>query len=269
MISAFFVARVFNPWTKEMQGQIGFSLGNHVSFRDNPFPTLNLIAKFHACGSSVWAMIVSARLILQGLALGLGAAVPIGPVNVEIARRVLRNGFRTGFALGCGAVTIDVTYAILSSLGLRPILGHRWFEIPLEIAGIALLMFLGLMSVKSARQAMRSDPLKDPPKPGSVHGAYLTGLLMTLLNPMTLAFWFVAVPGTVGSITSDPSRDLPVICAGVFVGTIAWVAFFCTTLTVLGRWRRAWWLAAADLVGGAMLLGFALIGIWHLSRDLR
>jgi len=215
------------------------------------------------------AMIVSARLIVQGLLLGLGAAVPIGPVNVEIARRVLRNGFRNGFALGCGAVTVDVTYAVLSSLGLRPVLGHRWFEVPLEIAGVALLAFLGIMSLKSAKGAMRTDLLNEPPRAGSVHGAYLTGLLMTLLNPMTLAFWFVAVPGAVGSITPDPSRDLPVICGGVFVGTIAWVTFFCTTLTVLGRWRRAWWLAGADLVGGAMLLGFAGLGIWHLLRDLR
>jgi L-lysine exporter family protein LysE/ArgO len=214
-------------------------------------------------------MTVSARLVLQGLALGLGAAVPIGPVNVEIARRVLRNGFRNGFALGCGAVTIDVTYAILSSLGLRPVLENRWLVIPLEVAGVALLGFLGVMSVKSARGAMRADPLKEPPKSGSVHGAYLTGLLMTLLNPMTLAFWFVAVPGAVGSITTDPSRDLPVICAGVFVGTIAWVTFFCSLLTLLGRWRRAWWLAAADLLGGAMLLGFAALGVWHLGRDLR
>jgi L-lysine exporter family protein LysE/ArgO len=214
-------------------------------------------------------MNVSARLIIQGLALGLGAAVPIGPVNVEIARRLLRNGFRTGFALGCGAVTVDVAYAVLSSLGLRPVLGRRWLEIPLEIAGVALLAFLGMMSVRSARAAMHHDPLAAPATAGSVHGAYLTGLLMTLLNPLTLAFWFVAVPGAVGSITRDPSHDLPVICAGVFVGTLAWVAFFCTLLTVLGRWRRAWWLAAADLIGGAMLLGFAGLGVWHLCRELR
>ena len=92
---------------------------------------------------------------------------------------------------------------------------------------------------------------------------------MTLLNPMTLAFWFVAVPGMVGSITSDPGRDLPVICIGVFVGTIAWVISFCSLLSVLGRWRRPWWLAVADAIGGLMLLGFAAAGSWHVYRALR
>ena len=65
-------------------------------------------------------------LILKGVALGLGAAVPIGPVNVELARRTLRGGFSRGFALGCGAVTADVTYAILASFGLGPVLKRKW-----------------------------------------------------------------------------------------------------------------------------------------------
>lgn len=208
-------------------------------------------------------------LIIEGLALGLGAAVPIGPVNVEIARRVLRRGFGNGFALGCGAVTVDVTYAVLSSFGLRPVLDRPLLLWPLTIGGMLLLTFLGVMSLRAARDALRSDAIDVAREKGGIHGAYVTGLLMTLLNPMTLAFWFVAVPAAVGSITANPRRDLPVICAGVFVGTLAWVLFFCTLLNVLGRWRRPWWLAVADAVGGVMLLAFAAATGWHVWRTLR
>jgi len=211
-------------------------------------------------------MPINPSMILKGLALGLGAAVPIGPVNVEIARRVLRSGFRNGFALGCGAVSVDVTYAILSSLGVRSLLDRPHLRMMIAIAGLVFLVALGVLSIRGALHDLHTDPLSQPEPTPSIHGAYLTGLLMTLLNPVTLAFWFLTVPGTVGSIARDPAHDLPVVCAGVFAGTIAWVIFFCTLLTLLGRLRRRWWLAAADIIGGLLLFGFAAAIGWQLLR---
>ena len=63
-----------------------------------------------ALGSSfpLWissaAVATSFATFARGILLGWGVAVPLGPVNVEIARRTLRRGFRAGFFLGMGAV---------------------------------------------------------------------------------------------------------------------------------------------------------------------
>src|SRR5438874_8275580 len=84
--------------------------------------------------------------LLKGLLLGIGAAAPIGPVNVEIARRTLKGGFPAGFALGCGAVTVDVTYAILSSFGMAQLVNHPAFYRAIQILGAMLLTVLGVMS---------------------------------------------------------------------------------------------------------------------------
>jgi threonine/homoserine/homoserine lactone efflux protein len=91
---------------------------------------------------------------------------------------------------------------------------------------------------------------------------------MTLLNPMTLGFWFLAVPAALGAITQDPANDLPMICAGVFIGTFAWVVAFAGVLAWAGRWRRPWWLAAADAVGGTVLFCFGTIELWRVVRPL-
>src|SRR5438270_1963573 len=96
-------------------------------------------------------------LVAKGLGLGIGAAAPIGPVNVEIARRTLKGGFRAGFALGCGAVTVDVTYAVLSSLGVAQLVAHPAFYRAIQIAGASLLAILGVMSWIAAIRAGRSD----------------------------------------------------------------------------------------------------------------
>src|SRR5438309_11909723 len=97
-------------------------------------------------------------LLLNGVLFGLGAAVPIGPVNVEIARRSLRGGFWAGFALGCGAVSVDVTYAVLSSLSVRELAHHSKLMWPLTVAGAAFLLWLSFLSLRAAFRDARSDP---------------------------------------------------------------------------------------------------------------
>lgn len=209
-----------------------------------------------------------ASLIAKGILLGLGAAVPIGPVNVEIARRTLRAGFATGVALGCGAVTVDVFYAVLSSLSLHRALTRPAVVWPVTFCGALFLFYLAALSWRGAAREWRSDRLSQPAAAPSRHGSYLTGLLMTLLNPMTLGFWFLAVPAALGAITKEPATDLPMICTGVFIGTVAWVLTFAGTLAWAGRWRRTWWLAAADAAGGLVLFCFASVELWRAVRPL-
>lgn len=215
-------------------------------------------------------------LLKFGILLGFGAAAPIGPVNVEIARRTLRAGFWSGFALGCGAVSVDVFYAILASQGLKHALDRRAVMISLGVAGAGLLLWLAVRCFRAAWGAAKADPLAasdsepSPPPPRAALGAaYLTGVLMTLLNPMTVAFWFVAVPGALGPITEEPARDLPMICAGVFAGTLGWVVLFAGTLALTRRRAgtgraKARLPAFADAVGGITLLGFAVVALWRL-----
>lgn len=215
-------------------------------------------------------------LLKLGIVLGIGAAAPIGPVNVEIARRTLRGGFGQGFALGCGAVSVDVLYATFSSLGLGRVLDRPAVLWTVAVGGIVFLVYLAALCFRAAGRALKADPIGAPEggvvletQPGggaAARRAYTAGLLMTLLNPMTLAFWFVAVPGTLGPITNGAGGQLPMICGGVFVGTLGWVVAFAGTLALAGRYRKPWWLAAADLVGGATLLAFAGAALWRLAR---
>lgn len=201
--------------------------------------------------------------------LGIGAAAPIGPVNVEIARRTFRGGFWAGFALGCGAVTVDITYAVLSSLSLQPVLNRPVVLWPIEFAGIVFLFYLAFLSFRAAGRAWRGRETMQQEQATSRHGlGYLTGILMTLLNPMTLGFWFLAVPAALGAVTKQPGKDLPMICLGVFIGTFAWVIGFSGAMAVAGRWRRGGWLVAADAVGGTVLFCFAIAQVWRVVRRL-
>jgi threonine/homoserine/homoserine lactone efflux protein len=215
---------------------------------------------------------ITLTLLGQGVILGLGAAVPIGPVNVQVARRALREGFSSGFALGCGAVTVDVIYAVVSSLSFAALLSKLLVARVVSIIGVILLLYLAGMCFRAAWQALGVDPIEATTLEGSPQAlprrssmsAYLTGFLMTLLNPMTLIFWFTVVPG---QIPQGLAAGLPTICAGVFIGTISWVIGFSGALAWAGRYRKNWWMAVADTVGGVALLGFAVAGLLRLLRS--
>jgi threonine/homoserine/homoserine lactone efflux protein len=88
--------------------------------------------------------------------------------------------------------------------------------------------------------------------------------MMTALNPMTLGFWFVAVPGAVGRLAEGARLAFPVVCAGVFVGALGWVCgftWFVGRLRNFGGQRGLRWI---DLAGGLMLLAFGIRAIWRV-----
>jgi threonine/homoserine/homoserine lactone efflux protein len=203
-------------------------------------------------------------LLLGGIALGLGAAMPIGPVNVEMARRALRGGFFAGAALGCGAVSVDVCYALLYWVGVAQFTQINWVYWTLALAGVGLLVYLGVGSLRSAFKGAEPEIAETQSLP-SVRGGYLTGLLMTATNPMTVAYWFSVLPAAVGN-TGRGLSDLPIICLGVLLGTLAWVVFLSTLLGVAGRYRQPWWLRAADATGGVFMLAIAVIALWRLQH---
>jgi hypothetical protein len=73
---------------------------------------------------------------------------------------------------------------------------------------------------------------------------------------------------SLGAITKVPGRDLPMICIGVFIGTIAWVIGISGAMAWAGRWRRGGWMALADAAGGAVLFCFAIAQLWRVWRRL-
>jgi L-lysine exporter family protein LysE/ArgO len=197
----------------------------------------------------------------KGILLGLGAAAPIGPVNVEIARRSLRGGYWCGVLLGAGAVTIDGLYVVLAAMSVRLYLDYPMVETTVALLGAGLLIYLGVNCLRSVRRVLRAGDLtaaEEPPRRN-----YLTGVVMTATNPMTLAFWFVVIPA-IGSISSEDRRHTIGLTLGVMIGALSWVMFFVGLMSLAGRNSKRFTMVAADLAGGIMLLGFAVLPIWRI-----
>ena len=197
-----------------------------------------------------------------GFLLGLGASVPPGPVNLEIARRIPRGGWLAGAAVGLGAVAVDLGFGLLLVFGLLEVLQETpLIRLPLSAVGACLLIWLGIGSIRASRKppadleiAVRTTPT----------AGFLTGVMLCSTSPYQAGFWLTAVPAIVGEGGGQSSG----VVLGVFVATLAWVATWSTTVALASGGGRGPRIATiTDLVGGGLLIAFGGLAMLNLARE--
>src|SRR5690606_11161804 len=116
------------------------------------------------------------------LLISIIASLPTGPVNLAIVHATLVNGKRSGLMIAYGALLLELLYCTLSIFGVNFIFTQETLLRKLSLISIPVLIGMGLFSM------FKKDFLKRnyQPKRGN---EFLTGITLTLTNPMLLFFW--------------------------------------------------------------------------------
>ena len=198
------------------------------------------------------------HLFFLGILLGWGAAIPIGPVNLEITRRNLRFGTPYGISLGFGACTADLTYLILLCTGTIVLLQHPTLLQIVGLLGSAILIWFGLNALR-----MKPGKFKDKQINTSYFRNGVEGYLMTLLNPYTILFW-ASVSSQLSIATAGAATDQvnSTVAAGlgVILGTVSWVIFLNFLIHFTRHKLSDKVVHRLNIAGGIILLGFAAFG---------
>lgn len=194
---------------------------------------------------------------ILGLLLGWGAAIPIGPINLEIMRRNLTYGWSAGVTLGLGACAADLCYLLVLALGLLSILHYPLVLAALGMVGSLIIAWFayGAFRLNTVTVRDQNTPKQAPWR------SFLGGLVMTLINPFTVLFWG-SVSAQIASLSSH-SHELLWAASGVILGTVSWIFAFNSILhmtrhKITLRVRRV-----LNIIAGLVLLGFALHGFIH------
>ena len=201
-------------------------------------------------------------LLLYGMFIGVALAAPIGPVNIEIISRGIRFGFRSGWFVGLGALSVDTLYALLVVSGLTPLADSPALRVPLFLAGGIMLAFVGVSGI---RTALSRHPVRVAAAPHAGR-SYMTGLLIAGLSPMGIVYWLSVGAALVAEAVERVGRaGAPVLVGGVFLGLVVWV----TTIALLARLasrfvtgRGMQWITG---ISGVVILGFAA---WFLVQGV-
>lgn len=194
---------------------------------------------------------------LHGIMLGIAVAAPLGPVNVAVIRTGLRAGFWPAWRVGIGAATVDAVYCTLAYLGLAPILMRLpGFRPILWLVGGVFLIYLGLDVLRTdAAVEVEVATVDDVGRP------YLTGIAITLLNPMTIIAW-AAIAAPFFAAGLERAAVIGFI-AGISTGVIIWFAGLSALLHGGRRLAGPRLFRRIGLVCGVTLGGF---GAWFLLR---
>lgn len=201
--------------------------------------------------------------LLQNILLGLTLAAPIGPVNVEIIKRGLKDGFRHAFLTGAGAMCADATYLTLIFFGLTAFLNNVFMTYFLGIAGSFILIYLGAMSV---RDYFRKATSMDIRQRRIFKYAFIAGFALAISSPMTIVWWtgvFGALMASQESIKTNFSAFLS--CLSILLGCFLWVFFLAAALHWGKKIINEQMTRMVSLIAGLFLIGF---GIYFFFRTM-
>lgn len=197
--------------------------------------------------------------ILYGLLLGYGAAIPIGPMNLELIRRNLSLGTRAGIFFGLGACLVDFTFIFLVGFGALVILQSPMFMRVVGIVGALILFWFGYKALKS-RPSTKEEGGAAIKKPYYRHT--LDSYLLTLISPFTIIFWS-SVSSQAALVMQQDTHAFWWIAPSVLVATLSWIIGLNLVLAFTRHKISARVMRKFNIIGGIILIGFGGYGLWH------
>jgi threonine/homoserine/homoserine lactone efflux protein len=127
-------------------------------------------------------------LIAFSLFLGFLSAIPVGAVQLEVARKALNGYLSHAMAVAFGSATSDFIYGVLTLFGFGNFLLHKESQIFIYVVGIAVLCFLFYRSFREFRHEY--DP-SDSPLVYKKRISFLTGFSIAITNPGIIIWWII------------------------------------------------------------------------------
>ncbi|MGZ4924777.1 MAG: LysE family transporter [Halobacteriota archaeon] len=120
--------------------------------------------------------------------VGFSGAIVPGPMLTASITEAVKKDYRAGTSVVFGHVIVETSMIVLLALGLSQIIGLKTPFIVICIVGGAVLVFMGVKSIKSGRKGAAVETTKEEPK--FVHGPIYSGIITSLSNPYFFMWWF-------------------------------------------------------------------------------
>lgn len=203
------------------------------------------------------------NFFIKGFVIGLTIAASIGPIGILCIRRSLANGYWSGFFSGMGAATADGFYGAVAAFGLTFISSflveqQMWFR----IIGVIFLTYLG---VKIFIAKPKEGEIRKVESKGLLND-YLSILLLTIVNPMTILMFTAVFAGIGLAQESGDYLSASMLTLGVFAGSAFLYLLVSVIFGVFGKKLKSNIIVWVNRISGAIIIGFAIVTIISLIK---
>jgi len=160
------------------------------------------------------------NFIWQGILLGLGLSVLVGPMLFLYLQIGIQRGFRAAFFLGLGTWVSDFLFILCIHFGLQYVLrltDSGNFKLWMGIVGGFILVIIGVGLLLSRPPKKQGDDNYNIQKSTTYLGLWLKGFLINTFNPFAVFFWLSIMTGY-GSKNLG-GQELTLLLSGI-LGTI-------------------------------------------------
>ncbi|KPK35907.1 MAG: hypothetical protein AMK70_04335 [Nitrospira bacterium SG8_35_1] len=199
---------------------------------------------------------------------GFLAAVPAGPVQIEVVRRSINGHMHSSFMVIAGALAADIIYGVIALFGIAPFLQKEIVMAVFWLAGSCLLIFLGTVTIRQSLSggAQNSDSSYLRKK----RWGFIGGFSLAAANPMMILWWLIAVKlfkdiKLIQSVTPDVAVSF--IAAGGS-GLASYLILLSAFLYWAKRFISEHTIIRVNITTGVVLLGIALYFLYSSLRSI-
>ncbi|MDR1974986.1 MAG: LysE family translocator [Bacteroidales bacterium] len=207
------------------------------------------------------------QVVIQGVSVGLGLALLIGPSFFALFQTSLERGFIPASQLALGVLTSDFLMVVIAFMGISRLFTFSITKIIFTIVGGCVLVGYGVYMFAKKTQLQGKTVQGENIKKITVWTYLVRGLMTNMANPGTWFFWIFWV----GVITAQHTvaKTVNYIEVILFFAIVLITNLMCDMLKAYGAQKLQRWITPKNIsiinkVVGVLLVGFGL----YLMLDL-
>lgn len=198
--------------------------------------------------------------ILTFITITLLIIIVPGPDFLIVMKNTIHSGKVNGAMSAFGITSAHVIYSSLAVLGIIYILTSLYYIfLIIKILGACYLVYLGVQSIRTARQSMNFNTTRIGVDDVSYFTSYRQGFISTILNPKALLYYVSVLPQFLSTGGIEVKSQVAILSIIVIIVILIWFLFCVFVFQYIKLlFSQPKIKAAFDYMVGIILIGLSI-----------